>query len=348
MKIRYPLIKEIIDNLFINLNINKYPIDIFNIFSSYKNIKVISYSKHMNKYNLTATEVITHFGSEEGCTIYKKEIDRYLVFYNDLEEYYKKAERRLWTLAHELGHILLRHHILSDKTKIFRNNLSDFEYNWLEVEANRFASLLLANPLILNQLNISNYQDIMNICNLSKTASINRFKYLNKWKINHTINLNDKIILKQFSNFINKKYCPVCNTSNNNNSINYCYICGNENLKWGDGKMKYSEIELNDKHKAKICPICNNELTNIDGEYCQICGSHIVNKCTNLGCGELLGGDMRYCPICGFTSTFLDDNLLKDWRTEQDDEFSNFQDKEIEYDEAPSYFSKANYDDIPF
>ncbi|MEG0366583.1 MAG: M48 family metalloprotease, partial [Coprobacillus sp.] len=110
MRIRYKFIEQIIDNLFVSLSINKYPIDIFNVFSSYKNVKVVSYSKHMKKYNLTATEVISHFGSEEGCTIYNENKNKYIVFYNNLEEYYKKTERRLWTLAHELGHILLKHH----------------------------------------------------------------------------------------------------------------------------------------------------------------------------------------------------------------------------------------------
>lgn len=316
MKTRYKLIQELVTNLFINLNITEYPIDIFNIFSSYKNIKVISYSKHMNKYNLTATEVITHFGSEEGCTIYKKSLDRYLIFYNDLDIYYKKVERRLWTLAHELGHILLRHHILSDKTKIFRNNLNDTEYKWLEIEANRFASLLLANPAILNELQISDYHDIMNICKLSKSASINRFKGLTLWRNNHTFYKDDLIVVKQFSYFINKKYCTVCSTSFDTNIGDYCPICGNNNFKWGDGKMIYSKIELNEKHKAKICPICENEITNIEGEFCQICGNMIVNKCTNKHCGNLLEDDMRYCPLCGSSSTFLDNGFLNNWEYE--------------------------------
>lgn len=85
-------------------------------------------------------------------TIQKK--DKYLVFFNDLNINYKSPVRRRWTIAHELGHVILNHLTLTNKVRIFRSDLIDDEYKWMEIEANRFASLLLANPLILHKINI--------------------------------------------------------------------------------------------------------------------------------------------------------------------------------------------------
>ena len=59
------------------------------MFYNLPNCKVISYSTHMKKYDLTQEEVVSYFGSEEGCTVYSAAKNRYLVFYNDLDNYYK-------------------------------------------------------------------------------------------------------------------------------------------------------------------------------------------------------------------------------------------------------------------
>ncbi len=95
--------------------------------------------------------------------------------------------------------------------------------------------------------------------------------------------------------------------------------------------MIYKGIDVDSQGKATKCPTCNNENI-VDGSYCQICGSHIVNKCSGYdrnynnsyfdpdfingtkGCGTVLSGESRYCPICGCESTFFVQDLLSDWK----------------------------------
>lgn len=355
---RYKFIKNTVNNLFIQLGINSYPINLINIFSKIKNCRVVSYSNHMKKYNLTETEVIQHFGSAEGCTIYNFKKNRYLVFYNDLNIYYKKPARRRWTLAHELGHIFLCHHIISNKTKIFRNTLTDDEYRWMEVEANRFASLLLANPAILHKLNIKNNIDIMNICKLSEEASIYRYKEYLKWKKRKYMNCSDIKIIYQFHDFIYKKNCLNCGYGFISETAKYCPICG-EKLIRGDGKMIYNDgFKLDSNGKALKCPNCENEQFLTDGVYCRICGTYLINKCTNdhgiweqneYGytikikdeCGMISPGNARFCEKCGEPTTFYTQGLLRDWKTNKTLE-------ELNRDAVEQVASDIDDNNIPF
>ena len=309
LKIRYALINQIINSLFLRFNINAYPVDLKKLFSYFKDkIRIVPYSKHMSVYNLTENEVIDHLGTEEGCTVYSKDNDKYLIFYNDLKSTYKSPERIRWTLSHELGHILLKHLKEIDGLKLFRNSISDNEYNRLEVEANRFAALLLANPIALTVIGVKSPSDIAQYCQLSISASNYRYNDYKKWYLNpHRHSSND---LKIFSNFHKNITCKFCRTELNPN-YKYCPMCGDKfNIKRGIKKMIYNSIEINNKFKATKCPVCDNEMTDCDGEYCQICGTHIVNKCTNPSCNNYLSGEARFCPYCGSQSTFLVNNFL--------------------------------------
>lgn len=314
MKIRYKHIKLITNNVFISCNLNSYPVDLFLLFKHFKNCRVVSYSTHMKKYKLTEEETISHFGSDEGCTIYKPSKNKYIIFYNDLDSHFKVPERIRWTLAHELGHVLLSHHKISVKTKIFRNCLTDSEYSWMESEANRFASLLLSNPIILDKLNVNSNIDIKKYCNISLEAATYRYNNFLKWKETKFISKTDLIILNQFKQFFNRHTCTLCNYTSYIKNIQFCPICGECTFNKEESTMLYKSIDLNELNKAKICPICENEYTNIEGEFCQICGTNIVNKCTNDFCEELLTGEARYCSLCGSESTFYKNDLLSSWQ----------------------------------
>lgn len=281
----------------------------------------------MNKFNLSEEEVILHFGSDEGCTIYSYKKNRYLIFYNDLNIYYKTPTRRTWTLAHELGHVILNHLTMTNKVKIFRNSLNDDEYQWMETEANRFASLLLANPIILHKLNIKSNIDIMKICKISEEASNYRFSDYLKWCKNKYVNKNDLIIIRQFYDFIYKKHCMECYHTFVSEDTKYCPICGNNLLQRGDGEMIYNDgFELDDNSKALICPRCRNEQMFDDGVYCRICNTYLINKCSNESgyeieydewvepCGRIASGNSRFCEYCGSKTTFYNQGLLKDWQ----------------------------------
>ena len=65
----------------------------------------------------------------------------------------KPPERIRWTLAHEIGHIVLGHFEF-ENTSFFEGITSE-EYKTLETEANYFAKELLAPIWVLNEIGIT-------------------------------------------------------------------------------------------------------------------------------------------------------------------------------------------------
>lgn len=199
LTIRYAHIKRIVNDIYIKLNITEFPIDIFQIISSFDNIKIVSYHQFMTDYNLTKEETFEILTSDEGCTDYHKAKDRYIIYYNDLD--YKSEERIKWTLTHELGHILCGHYC--ENTKIFSEDLSETEYKFKESEANHFTGLLLSNPIILNKLNVRSPYDIEIYCALSAQAAKYRFDNYKKWCKHKIMNSSDRYILRNFQKYLN-------------------------------------------------------------------------------------------------------------------------------------------------
>lgn len=199
--IRYKYIKTIVNDIYIKFKINSYPVDILKIVSYYKNIRIVSYSSFMKKYNLTKDETLSYFSSEEGFTDYLATQNKYIIFYNDFDN--KLESRIYWTIAHELGHILCKHY--TENTKLFAGLLSDEEYYSKEGEANYFASLLLSHQAVLSQLNIRSSRDIQIYCELSHQASVYRFNSYLRWCKYKTLTSSDRYIIRNFKEYINSK-----------------------------------------------------------------------------------------------------------------------------------------------
>lgn len=195
--IRYKLIKNLVNDIYIKLTLSQLPINILEIISSFDNIKIVSYHQFMTDHNLTKEETLEILSSDEGCTDYFRPLDRYIIYYNDLD--YKSEERIRWTLTHELGHILCEHY--SKNTKIFSEDLPETEYKFKECEANYFTGLLLSNPIILNRLKVKSSHDIEVFCALSSEAAKYRFDSYKKWCKYKIITSSDRYILRNFKNY---------------------------------------------------------------------------------------------------------------------------------------------------
>jgi Zn-dependent peptidase ImmA (M78 family) len=195
---RYEYIKRIVNDIYIKLNINQFPIDIFEIINSFDNIKIVSYHQFMIRYNLTKEETFEMLTSDEGCTDYLKPLNRFIIYYNDLGD--KSEERIRWTLTHELGHILCNHYC--ENTKIFSEDLTETEYKFKESEANHFTGLLLSNPVILNKLNIRSSSDIEFYCALSSQAAKYRYDNYKKWCKYKIMSSSDRCILRNFQIYL--------------------------------------------------------------------------------------------------------------------------------------------------
>ena len=130
---------------------------------------------------------------------------RNFVFYN---AQISPKERIRFTLAHELGHIVLGHH---KQRGIFCRYKRATTNKWIlsrcsrkETQANIFASRLLAPACVLHALQMNSAEEIATLCGLSLQAAQIRMKRLqvlekrNKWG---TSPLERKIV-EQFTPFI--------------------------------------------------------------------------------------------------------------------------------------------------
>lgn len=305
------------------LNIHIFPFYLYDIFKSFHQIdlRIISYSKWMKDYNLSFEEVISFFGSTDGASISKQ--DKCIIFYNDFID---NKERIRWTIAHELGHIILEH-CKNERTIITRNNLSQKEYNTYELEANTFAREFLAPmSLVFYIYNcFGNNADIGSIFGLSHEAAQNVLKKMFEWSKKGHDYSKDTCLYGQFHDFLHARYCDSCKAFFiiDNKDKKYCHICGNR-LSFGYGghknKMKYREYNTNENHQLFKCIKCDNENINFDDKkyaYCHICGAPVINRCLDdNNCGEIVPANARFCPYCGTETLFYEKGILKPWNEE--------------------------------
>lgn len=295
------------------------PIDIEYIIENMENVILMPYSKVMEKYNLSYEEMLLFAASSDGFTEYHFKKNSYIAFYNDTEKLIKTRRYR-FTIAHELGHIALQHHLKIDKAKLFRSSLSDEEYDILESEADYFASLILVPHIVLaySKKVINAPVKIAQICDISRAASNVRFAKYKKWLKHQNIHSSyDKQILYLFRNYMYKYKCNHCGNLMVFRIIKYCSYCGSTELNWsGDRKMIY------DIFTYKECPNCKNEEITDTDNFCQICGNDLQNHCTNPNCNNYvstspLSKNARYCHCCGHQTTFFKKGLLSEWDDEK-------------------------------
>lgn len=133
---------------------------------------------------------------ERGATIFKNE--RWYIVFDDTES----VPVCRFTVAHEIGHILLGH-MLVDKVKYRTFEKRDDD----EEAAEMFAARLLAPACVLHEIQALTAEQIAEVCNISYTAASNRAKRMkilearNKYYL-HPLEIQVK---QQFEPFI-KEY----------------------------------------------------------------------------------------------------------------------------------------------
>ena len=302
-------------------------------------VKLTTYSSCISP-NTSYKDLIDTFDTKDACTVYIGH-GRFQIFYNDMDKALLNSNRVRWSLAHELGHIQLKHHQLLATERLARGGITDKKYKQVELEADYFAQLILVPHIVLNDMRIYKRNEIEKICKLSTYASNFRIKDYNTWVDNQKPLDSYELKLRQlFYDFSNKCQCSNCKSIVITNYKDYCPICGNKyTLKWSNAKdMIYDSLECYSNGKLKECPICNNETTDYEGNFCQICGTVLVNYCTNANCAITLPTNARYCPVCGSGSTFFNNDILKAW---------NF-DKNNSVQPIMDYFEEQIDEELPF
>lgn len=241
-------------------------------------------------------------GSNDYITVYDETIEPF--------------QRIRWTIAHEIGHIVLGHLHDFDKTAINRGGLNSSEYEVLEKEADFFASELLAPMGVLKSVGAINSNDIQLVCNISKRASLNRERDIKWWGSSKIAKELDTYLKNKFAEYlkpislcINPVFLPF---SVNALNTNYVEVAN----------MAHNYVSTDAHGRFNQCPRCGNFDFSPKASYCKMCGLHLYNNCSNNRdynnyddyCGVLNPGDARYCEQCGQETTLLRLGLLKTWQ----------------------------------
>lgn len=110
--------------------------------------------------------------SKDGFTIYKD--GQYNIFIGKLEN---KSKRNRFTLAHEVGHIVLNHH------KLLKHNLITFDKNIkniFERQANIFAENILMPVHLVSKFKYEDVENLSRIFEVSKSMAEVRMSHLEK------------------------------------------------------------------------------------------------------------------------------------------------------------------------
>ena len=262
-------------------------------------------------------------------TYNKKGEKKYLIIYDE-----KPYFRWRFTIAHELGHIVLGH--LNDhRLQINRGGIDSSLYCELEHQADVFASNFLCPPILIHE-KLSTYSFPYTVSTISNTFQISnqatvyhRLPDYEQWLTLTPSNVEEQV-LEKFRTDMHYHRCNNCKQPSKIINAQYCTICGTHNKFYriiGGQEMIYSRIDMDENNKPKECPICGNEQYVKDGDYCQICGTSIYNNCVgaiddqfgNTTCldGLHLSGEARFCPYCGCETTYLRYKILKPYTEEK-------------------------------
>ncbi len=298
--------------------------------------RVIPYSVHCKRYQLTRKQMIEYTQTDDACSDYDVSTERTLIYYNDIDANKTKSNRYRWNIAHEIGHLWLKHHIKYKETRLFRSTISDVLYNQLEDEADTFAAYLLvphAAVAILSKGQLIYQKWLSQNCRISNPAAHQRITYYRQWYNANGLQKSHKLkdsydlqIARLFSHYFTCKICKSKNASKY--GWEYCPVCGEREFLYDEGEnaMIYSSLNVNELGKPYSCPICKNEETNIAGDFCQICGARLANHCVaqadlpspgSVSCCEdaaHLPDNARYCPYCGGETFFFARGILPEWR----------------------------------
>lgn len=190
--------------VFQKCNVRSFPIDQFDILEQH-GYKCIEYTEQSEEKQEACLKI-----SDDAFRLNDK------VYYNDQAMFC----RRRFSLAHELGHIVLDHQTPYTNIK--------------EREANYFASRLLAPRIAIYYAECKNANDVSKIFQMTYEASSYAFDDYRRWRryaIYHKKHSLDKLMYKQFYNDTQKCFvwsirkCLGCKTELFNHLEDKCDYC---------------------------------------------------------------------------------------------------------------------------
>lgn len=300
-----------------------YPVNLLEIISNIKyEINLYTYNELSKKINISV-ELIIAYGGPDAFVALKEDgkTHKFVIFYNgDIKN--NIVERIRFSIAHELGHILLNHFDEND-SPVLRRGLDDEEYLKYEHEADSFANELLVPPSLVNtKLDARTVHRLFDVSNSAAQISLNIKLEHPGLKPSGTLIRSLKNTNKIFQSYFNfnqktardlKEACqklidftlihsPIiyfCKNCNNGEKIflselKYCPICGNKNLLKITEDQYYKFHETEERNLMSYSSLKVDEKghlkencpicgnKHVSENYCSICGVYLVNKCTGI------------------------------------------------------------------
>ena len=111
------------------------------------------------------------------------------------------TQRRRFTMAHEIGHVVLNHPL---KPTAYRNSEIDEGQKPNEIQANVFARDLLMPAGVLAALHVTTVDEIIQICNVSRISAQIRLERLTELYKRNKFGAHplERQVISQFSDFI--------------------------------------------------------------------------------------------------------------------------------------------------
>jgi hypothetical protein len=274
---------------------NRWPLDCTKLIREMKETQIIpffyGFFRLPEKY-----EAITDFKSEHN--VYLMQINRNKVRY----PFETSSDRRLnFTLAHEIGHIMLDH------LKVPRNLKTATDIEREEHEANEFAGQLLMPEFIIYTCNFYSLERAAEYLMVSKTAL---------WMRLNTMNRLDLLTSKRTHS------CSCCGNMNFSTFAEFCGICGQpiQNELRGMRRIIYpTDIRMDRYKRVLTCPVCHTDKNIASGDRCGRCGTYIFNYCSSYfdecqeDCSFANSANSRFCEMCGKPTYYYEKNLLRAW-----------------------------------
>jgi ribosomal protein S27AE len=253
-KPRFQLVTKRAYELLVELDINEFPVDPRKIIEHFPNWFLMGWLQLRADSGHEDPLYIDRDGAE-AKTVIQRGASEYLIVY---DERIDNPQRIRWTLAHEIGHIVMGHLVEFESTALNRRGLTEREHGVLEVEAHWFAAELLAPKTIIRRFSFNDSpQGISLICDISKEAAEKRLKDITRMDFGYFSTENR--IFRNFYNHLShggfyqaihdtaSKFCP---------SSIYPELC----------------------KECRICRICGSFVTDERYRFCPVCGEPVPDK----------------------------------------------------------------------
>ena len=236
----------------------------------------------------TEEHILNHvMRSQDGLSMYDVRKDTYDIIINAADNI--PAGRVLWTKMHEIGHIYLGHLKRYKVTELRREELGKELYDELEFEADLFAGEVLASKWLMRQMEIVSESDISDICQISDTAALNRYRRATE--AYSYVPVNVTFTLKRFEEYL--KEITVCKDRGE--------IDLGQFAKVNPPQEKFRKPMAPFLRKPGICPYCGKAYS-LNANYCSHCGSALKKTpivIPGVHCGNRQSADAAFCEQCG-------------------------------------------------